>query len=259
MDLGTLLLILGFGWSFSLSAGLVMRLATRGLDDDTMLVIEAASIEATARGHRFVGVNHVVLMLLFEPEVVRRLRELGANAEDIRIALEAKLDRAERASDGAPPSISAATRRLLHQAARGRWGRVRPIELLEAVVVGPPTDARLLLEAHGITPQRFDEEAAVPAVSSTAGPYRSPSRIENDTALVLWNDDVTTMEFVFTILVEVLGKTATEARWAVLRTDRCGMARIGEYASGEAERLAGEIRRRAEAGGYPLRVTTEAG
>lgn len=76
-------------------------------------------------------------------------------------------------------------------------------------------------------------------------------------AVVLHNDDYTTMEFVMEVLMEVFRKTLSEAEAIMLSVHRFGKGIAGIYSLEIAETKAEQVRERARAEGFPLQVTVE--
>lgn len=76
-------------------------------------------------------------------------------------------------------------------------------------------------------------------------------------AVILHNDDFTTMEFVVWVLVDVFDKTAAEATELMLAVHQDGAATVGAYSREVAETKRDETLAQAEAQGMPLLVTIE--
>lgn len=76
-------------------------------------------------------------------------------------------------------------------------------------------------------------------------------------AVVLYNDDYTTMEFVVMVLVRYFGKSETEAHHVMLEVHHRGTGLAGIYTRDVAESKAEQVEELARSEGHPLRCTTE--
>ena len=76
-------------------------------------------------------------------------------------------------------------------------------------------------------------------------------------AVILHNDDFTTMEFVVWVLVQVFGHSAASATRLMLQVHQQGAARAGVYPRQVAETKCEETLTLAEEQGMPLLVTIE--
>ena len=76
-------------------------------------------------------------------------------------------------------------------------------------------------------------------------------------AVVLHNDDFTTMEFVVEVLMKVFYKSMQEAEVLMLAVHHSGHARIGSYSYDIACTKATRATEMARAEGFPLRITVE--
>ncbi|MDE5975142.1 MAG: ATP-dependent Clp protease adaptor ClpS [Muribaculaceae bacterium] len=76
-------------------------------------------------------------------------------------------------------------------------------------------------------------------------------------AVVLHNDDFTTMEFVVEVLMKVFYKSEQEAETLMLAVHHAGKARIGRYSYDIACSKALTATEMARTEGFPLRVTVE--
>lgn len=76
-------------------------------------------------------------------------------------------------------------------------------------------------------------------------------------AVVLHNDDFTTMEFVVEVLMKVFYKSMQEAEMLMLAVHHSGHARIGSYSYDIACTKAARATEMARAEGFPLRITVE--
>jgi ATP-dependent Clp protease adaptor protein ClpS len=85
-------------------------------------------------------------------------------------------------------------------------------------------------------------------------PYRAPPP-EQHASVVLWNDDVSTMEGVLEILRDCFAKAEPEALHLMLTTHYIGQAIVGRYGWDEANTRAARATARARKMGMPLRIT----
>lgn len=76
-------------------------------------------------------------------------------------------------------------------------------------------------------------------------------------AVLLHNDDYTTMEFVIEVLIRVFKRTAEESVKIMLAVHEQGSGVAGVYPSEIAETKVNQVFEYAKANGYPLRATTE--
>ena len=76
-------------------------------------------------------------------------------------------------------------------------------------------------------------------------------------AVVLHNDNYTTMDFVVTILKEVFGKTPIEANKLMLDVHKNGRSRVAEYPYDIAATKVCQVENRSAQAGFPLKCTME--
>lgn len=74
-------------------------------------------------------------------------------------------------------------------------------------------------------------------------------------AVTFWNDDVTTMDFVVTVLRTVFLKSNDEAVEKMLEVHHKGSAVVGEYTFDIALTRTRTALRMARGAGFPLRIT----
>ncbi len=76
-------------------------------------------------------------------------------------------------------------------------------------------------------------------------------------AVLLHNDDYTTMEFVIEVLIRIFKRTPEESVKIMLSVHEQGSGVAGVYPSEIAETKVNQVSEFAKASGYPLRATTE--
>ena len=78
--------------------------------------------------------------------------------------------------------------------------------------------------------------------------------------VLIFNDDVTTMEFVVNLLADLFGESRDDAIRLMLKIHEEGQASCGAYPPDEARRLAEAGKNHAAQAGFPLRLdVVEAG
>ena len=77
-------------------------------------------------------------------------------------------------------------------------------------------------------------------------------------AVILLNDDYTTMEFVMEVLQRYFGKSEEEAVQIMLRVHHQGRGVAGVYSRDIAETKAAQVEQAAQARGFPLKCLVEA-
>ncbi len=87
--------------------------------------------------------------------------------------------------------------------------------------------------------------------------HKSATRTPRRFAVVLHNDDFTTMEFVVWVLVNVFDRTVGQATQLMLDVHEHGAARVGAYPREVAETKRDETMQFAEQQEMPLLVTIE--
>lgn len=102
------------------------------------------------------------------------------------------------------------------------------------------------------SPEFEDSEGDV-AVETGRPRLKEPSRY----AVVLHNDDYTTMEFVIEVLRRFFGKTGEDAARIMLKVHNEGRGVAGIYGFDIAETKAAQVEEHAKAHGYPLKCSVE--
>lgn len=76
-------------------------------------------------------------------------------------------------------------------------------------------------------------------------------------AVIFYNDDKTTIEFVLAVLMQIYGKSRDEATTLTMRVHEQGRAAVAMYTKEIAEEKVNETLAAASRYGYPLQVTAE--
>lgn len=76
-------------------------------------------------------------------------------------------------------------------------------------------------------------------------------------AVIFWNDDFTTMDFVVKVLAEVFLKPAREAEMLMMKVHEEGQAVVGTYSYDIAASRVDDATKMARKAGFPLRITYE--
>lgn len=79
----------------------------------------------------------------------------------------------------------------------------------------------------------------------------------NKLSVYMINDDVTTMDFVIMILMEVFFYDYAKAEETMFKVDREGEAYIGTYEAAIAKSKVASVEKRARAAGFPLKCRLE--
>jgi ATP-dependent Clp protease adapter protein ClpS len=250
------LLLLGLSLGGSvLWSGARRRLPTQ--TPELTIALTVAALDAARRGHARVEPAHLVAAALvarahsaFAPASASRERGAGE-------AVDRALDALPAAPEPIEPHLVQLGPALLHAVQRA--GQVAMVEMtalgLDEVLDELAADdaySELVRDVRASPPP-----SSASAVSSHGGaPYRAPPPEElARCAVVLWNDDVSTMEGVLAVLRECFAKAEPEALHAMLTTHYVGHAVVGHYARDEAEARAAHATRRARELGMPLEIT----
>jgi ATP-dependent Clp protease adaptor protein ClpS len=98
-----------------------------------------------------------------------------------------------------------------------------------------------------------DEQDGGVAVETSRPKPKEPSKY----AVILLNDDYTTMEFVIEVLERFFRKTPEEAKQITLKEHHEGRGVAGIYPGDIAETKVAQVHEAARARGFPLRCTAE--
>lgn len=194
-------------------------------------------MDARDRGHEFIGAEHLLLALLDTPSAAGMLRGSGADVEALRLSLTSLVGSMESRS-GADTQPNAAFQRIIQRAILNAQSsdrrEVDGASVLEAIISDGKTRAAELLSA------------VPPALA----------RSEGDVQVVIYNDDVTPMQYVVDLLEAFFDMPEEEAKETMLEIHREGKAVCGLYSRKSGEKLVAEVSAHARARGYPLRCIT---
>lgn len=225
-----------------------------GIETSATQAVAFARAQARAARHREVTVVHLLHALLCGEWLAARVTAAGGDPLAILEALEDHLTPAV-AFPGAP-ALAAEVEDLLTGAIVAAVAAGQPdledTDLLAAVLdAGGPPWLRAMLAAQGVTRASVERAAVAgpPGDAVSAGEAR----------VVLHNDDVTKMEMVVSILMEVFDKTEPAARDLMLRVHHSGSAVAGVYAQQIAEAKVAAALAMAREDDAPLRITLEGG
>jgi ATP-dependent Clp protease adaptor protein ClpS len=217
------------------------------LDDDLQVVLHVANHEARQRNHSLQPL-HLAYGLLQDESFQQIIAKVGGDPERIEEAVVSALDSVEdttnREALEALGFISAVAQHLERKATVGdlfaRLARnktvTRPFE-----AGGMAVHELLFAVVHGTKP---------PALML---PAPAPGAVH----VVLRNDDVTTVEFVMSILREVFGLDPAHAQTVTMETHHQGRAIVGRFPPEVAATHIESVRTRARDAGFPLWVGVE--
>lgn len=217
------------------------------LDDDVQVVLHVANHEARTR-NQVLHPLHLAYGLLQDEQVQELITRVGGNVaaiEDAVIAgLDGTVDDTNREALEALAYVSAVARHLDRRASCGDlWARVARnaavIQVFDAS--GLPAHRLLFALVHGSEPPALMLPAPVPGAVH----------------VVLRNDDVTTVEFVLSLLREVFELDPKTAEALTMETHQRGRAIVGRFPPEVAASRVESARMRARAAGFPLWVGVE--
>jgi ATP-dependent Clp protease adapter protein ClpS len=223
------------------------------LSPELIAVIEAARLDASRRGHTHLTLEHMLLALTANADVVAVLRACRADPEDLRRELEEYL-----ALLTPEPAESLRLHTVLQRAAAHAQSTMRAQVDTVSVLVQTRREqdayASLLLRAAGI--ELVDLKRCV----SHGKPDIRPQQLEgvSRAALRLHNDDYTTMEFVVGVMRSFFAMDEAEAQRQMLLIHQEGSAIVATLPMDEAIERAERITEEAARAEYPLRCSLEA-
>ena len=192
------------------------------------------------------GVEKALTLAAVDPQSIRR----KIAPENMR-ALEASTYRVVRRT--ASPELTRDAQRLLNMAVAARGTQpARPLDLWLAATTAD-TDARVIVREAVST---HALEVAATYVDSTLRPPEDHA--DGLTPLVVHDDDVTPMNVVRDLLIEVLGVSRAQANELTMRVHhQKGAVVVGRFPAALAEEHAATLVRRAREEGYPLRAAID--
>jgi ATP-dependent Clp protease adapter protein ClpS len=236
----------------------------RGLGLEVWKATHRAMAAAEGSGKAYLQAVPLLVVALLDDEIVRMVVErTGVDVDALRgrlrsVALEAE-DRTESYRGVAPLEVSMQGLEPLIARAASYARSDHPVLSLGVLVAAcdVPSAVRRELRTAGLSRARL----ARAMIDMKAPIY--PRWTEEDAeardlrAVVFHNDDETTQEFVVETLCDVFALEITEAMRLTRAVHDAGSAEIRRAGEIRAHELAKEVRRRASAIGYPLRVTIE--
>lgn len=269
LELGVFLAVLGLGPT--LYAWRSFRARRRGLDAECLAIVSCATYEATSRGQSLLLPEHLLHAALLNRKVAAVLEGYGADPSAVRRALDEHLGKAAPPPEGGQNEtmMSPAVVSILQRAGARANGARRKVSVIDLLLALSSAEddcfAGELLARAGLcrdgaelrTPEGGDAPAPV---DPSAPPYRRAATGPL-VGVVVWNDSISTMEQVVTILCECFGKTEAEAVHFMMLVHHQGSVVVGDYPPEEASSLVEKATAAARALGMPLRISlsTDAG
>lgn len=218
----------------------------------TKIVIEGALTLAADHGHARATDWHLLAALLATDPVQRALGILDCAALVEQIAFEqvAALQVPHLRAGQSPALVISSLNRALVHAMSQQVPTVTVLHLLAAVATSPSVGE--VLYAVGVNTTAL---ALWPRYKEHWP--RSDEDLDEDEVveLVMHNDDVTTMEFVETVLADGLGLSDRDAHHVMMTVHKEGEASLGHMSADEARLRAEAIMDAARRDGFPLVVT----
>jgi ATP-dependent Clp protease adaptor protein ClpS len=209
------------------------------------IALTVAALEATRRAQGKVSPAHLAHAAVFALE-----RQDGPDLAMVREAIEAHLDAlpAEKVHPEAPLGASVMT--AIQDAAFAAEEEARTLSLRDVLdrLKGDRLVDALLDAADRPPPSRPS--------GRLGAPYRAPGASDL-AAVLLVNDDVSTMEGVLAVLRDAFAKGNAEALHLMLTTHYEGRAIVGRYPRAEAEALRARAVAHARTMGLPLAIEVE--
>jgi ATP-dependent Clp protease adapter protein ClpS/Zn-dependent protease len=222
-------------------------------------VLEDAWADARRRGHEWCAPEHVLAALARDAAGAAFLGSCGVDVVHLDSAMAAsleQLDSTDRRAGPKTPGFDQTLGRVLLRALRATahrsQSRLETGDVLASLLAEPKLPATVLLAAEGLSRIRVLRVLSHGTPDFSPGETGSPS---GRAAVVLHNDDYTTMEFVVEILEQVLGIARAEAEAVMLRVHADGSAIGCVLDDGDARARIREAHARAEAAGFPLMLT----
>ena len=227
------------------------------LAQDLETSLQSAYARAREERHEFVTVEHLLLALLDNPAAAAVLRGCGAALEQLRSMLSRHVDEqtpriaADREVDTEPTlGFQRVLQRAIVHVQSGVAKEVTGANVLVAIFGEKDSHAVYFLQQQGIA--RADVATYI-AHGVVSPPPSTDDSASGDVQIILYNDEVTPMEFLATVLQEFFAMSKEDAAETMLEIYRDGKAVCGLYSQDDAEVLVRQIRQLSDQRGHPLR------
>jgi ATP-dependent Clp protease adaptor protein ClpS len=217
-------------------------------------LVQSAKAEAGRRGHRHIALEHLLLVMSRDAEIVTLLRACNADPDELARELEDYLGLVS--PEAAPDSRQ--LQDAVERAASVTWRSGRTQISSQSVLVeirrDPDAYASMLLRAAGI------EIVDLLRCISHGKPDVRPLALLGTAraALRFYNDDYTPMEFVVRVLRTFFGMNEDEAKQRMLQIHNEGSVVVATLPMEDAFRRAVRIFDEAQRAEFPLRCALEA-
>lgn len=205
------------------------------------------------------GDAHVVEVLLRIGSVADALAAVGVDVERAREGVKRIIDALPRRPGvggrfwsvfrGSRSTLDPFQHARAHALAAGLKELTAPFALACLVGEAAGSDFRRVLEDAGFSLLRYRWYVAHRLAADAPCPEAGPVRV------VFHNDPFTTMEFVVEVLTQVFGRDQATAETLMRRVHEDGSAALATMDAAVAARAFAEMRARADALGWPLRVS----
>lgn len=213
-------------------------------DGDAQVVFSVAGHAMTSRGHAEMWALHLLYGLLQDESFTGALKTQGGDPDAVETNVLAELDERKTDDAGAAQLVDVINRSYF--IAQGADRKVSVVDLAGRVLA---TDAAALLGVDAYELYfRIVHDMAVP-------PLELPGR--TDVAIVLRNDNHTTMEFVMAILQNVFDLSPADAEARTMETHHHGRSIIGRFKSPVATEKVTKVRTHAREHRFPLWIGLE--
>jgi ATP-dependent Clp protease adaptor protein ClpS len=213
------------------------------------IALTVAALDAARRGHAVVQPEHLVAAALVGRAHSPPYR--AAQLARARDAVDRLLDALPAAAGPVEPrtvQLASSLMRAIQAAARTASATASTLGLDDVLDELGADEAYAEIVSVGRAP--------LPESVSTrdGAPYRAPPP-EQHASVILWNDDVSTMEGVLEVLRECFAKAEPEALHLMLTTHYLGRSVVGRYGWDEASARAARATARARKMGMPLKIS----
>jgi ATP-dependent Clp protease ATP-binding subunit ClpA len=224
--------------------------------------LHMAFVDARAKRHEVISVEHLLLALLDNATAAQGLRGCGANTDVLRknlnqhIARTTNVEAAGREVDTQP---NVGFQRVIQRAVLHMQGSANKeltgANVLVALFGEKDSHALFFLQKQGIT--RLNVVTYM-AHGVAYPPWTAETADAGDVRVVLYDDQSTPMEFMARVLQEFFGMDKEEAAETMLEIYRDGRAVCGLYSREDGEALAWQVTEAARANGHMLICRTAA-